>query len=272
MTIELGPYRIEIASDFGPRITSLRRGDGREQFVSLGERSALEHAGGNYEFRGGHRLWAAPEDPRVTYAADSHDCVITQEDGVVTVSAPQDGAGLVKEITVAAEDETLIVQHRLTSASEAGPTVAAWAITQLPLGGTAILPLEAEDTSPLPNRYLVLWPFTSIEDRRVTFCDEAVEMRALDGPQLKLGVGPSPGRLGYYQDGIVFIKEIESAADRHVPDFGAAGQVYIGRGFCELESVGGLTDLSNGGAAVLRERWTISECADLDAAVQLTVG
>lgn len=272
MTIELGPYRVEIASEFGPRIISLRLGDGREQFVSLGEESMLEHPGGSYEFRGGHRLWAAPEDPRVTYASDSHDCVISQEDGLVTVKAPQDGAGLVKEITVAVEDATLVVEHRMTSASEVGPTVAAWAITQLPLGGTAILPLEAEDTSPLPNRYLVLWPFTSIEDRRMTFCDDAVEIRALDGPQLKLGVGPSPGRLGYYQDGSVFIKEIESAADRHVPDFGAAGQVYIGRGFCELESVGGLTDLSNGGAAVLRERWTISECADLDAAIQLTVG
>ncbi len=272
MTIELGPYRLEIASDFGPRITSLRLGEGPEQFVSLGRDVVLSYPGGTFEFRGGHRLWAAPEDPGVTYASDAHDCAITQGDGVITVSAPQDDAGLVKEITVWAEDESLVVQHRLTSSSEHGMTAAAWAITQLPLGGTAIVPFEAEDTALSANRYLVLWPYTSIEDRRVSLWDEAVEIRALDGPHLKLGVGPSPGRLGYYQDGVVFIKEVESAVDREVPDFGAAGQVYIGEGFCELESVGGLTDLSDGGEAVLSERWSITECADLDAAIQLIVG
>ncbi len=272
MTIQLGPYRLEIASDFGPRITSLRLEDGPEQFVSLNKEIALDYPGGTFEFRGGHRLWAAPEDPSVTYASDKHDCVTSQRDGVVTVSAPQDDAGLVKEITVSVDDESLVVQHRLTSSSEPGVTAAAWAITQLPMGGTAIIPFEADDTTPSANRYLVLWPYTSIEDRRVSLWDEAVEIRALDGPEFKLGVGPSPGRLGYYQDGVVFIKEVESAADRDVPDFGAAGQVYIGRGFCELESVGGLTDLSNGGEAVLSERWSIVECADLDAAIQLTVG
>lgn len=272
MTIELGPYRIEIASNFGPRITSLRLGEGPEQFASLGKEVALEHPGGSFEFRGGHRLWAAPEVPDVTYASDAHDCVISEGEGVVTVTAPQDDAGLVKEITVSDDDGSLVVEHRLTSSSEYAMTVAAWAITQLPMGGTAIVPFEAEDTGSSANRYLVLWPYTSIEDRRVNLCDEAIEVRALDGPNLKLGVGPSPGRLGYYQDGVVYIKEIEPAADREVPDFGAAGQVYIGQGFCELESVGGLVDLSNGGEALLRERWSIAECADLDAAIQLTVG
>lgn len=272
MIFDLGPYRLEIATDFGPRITSFRRGEGPEQFVSLGKEAALEHPGGTYEFRGGHRLWAAPESPDVTYASDTHDCVISEGDGVVSVTAPRDDAGLVKEITVSDDDDSLVVEHRLTSSSEHGMIVAAWAITQLPMGGTAIVPFEAEDTGPSANRYLVLWPYTSIEDRRVNLCDEAIEVRALDGPDLKLGVGPSPGRLGYYQDGVVYIKEVEPAADREVPDFGAAGQVYIGQGFCELESVGGLTDLSNGGEALVRERWSIAECADLDAAIQLTVG
>lgn len=272
MAIELGPYRLEIASDFGPRITSLRLGEGPEQFVSLGKEVALDYPGGTYQFRGGHRLWAGPENPSVTYASDTHDCVISQSDGVVTVSAPQDDAGLVKEISVSVEDESLVVEHRLTSSGESGVTAAAWAITQLPMGGTAIIPFEAEDTAPSANRYLVLWPDTSIEDRRVSLWDEAVEVRALDGPYLKIGVGPSPGRLGYYHDGVVFIKEIEPVGDRDVPDFGATGQVYVGQGFCELESVGGLTDLSNGGEALLSERWSITECADLDAAIQLTAG
>lgn len=272
MALELGSYQLEIASDFGPRITSLRHGDGPEQLIRLGPETSLEHEGGRYEFRGGHRLWAAPEDARVTYAPDGHPCEVSYHDGVVAVVAPPDAAGLVKELAISADGQSLIIEHRMTQASGDPLRVAPWAITQLPMGGTAILPLEQDGVEPAPNRYLVLWPYTSIEDSRVTVSDEAVELRALDGPRFKLGVGPSPKRLGYFQDGWLFIKEIESAAGKSVPDFGAAGQVYLGQGFCELESVGGLTDLSDGAVAGLRERWTVSECADLDAAVQMTVG
>lgn len=267
----LGLYQLDIATGFGPRITSLRLGDGPEQFVRLGPDAGLDHEGGRYEFKGGHRLWASPEIPGVTYASDDHQCEIVETDGVVTVTAPPDSAGLIKEIELHADGDALVVDHRITRATDQPLSVAPWAITQLPLGGTAILPSDGLPTGPSANRYLVLWPYTSIEDRRLTLCDEAVEIKASDGPQLKLGVGPSPGRLGYFQDGTVFIKEIESAQDRDVPDFGAAGQVYVGQGFCELESVGGLTYLSHGGRAVMRERWRVVECSDLDEAIALTV-
>src|SRR5690606_20963731 len=109
-----------------------------------------------------------------------------------------------------------------------------------PLGGTAIVPLVGADTTPLANRYLVLWPYTSLEDGRVTLGEDVLELRAGGGPPIKFGVGPAPGRLGYFNDDFVFVKEIEPVGDRTVPDFGAVGQVYVGQGFCELESVGGL--------------------------------
>lgn len=269
--MELGPYHVEIATDFGPRVTSLRVDEGPEQFVDLGPAVALEHEGGSYQFRGGHRLWAAPEEPSVTYAPDDHACVVTEDDGVVRVVAPEDAAGLIKEIAISSDGDSLVVEHRMTRPGAEGLAVAPWAITQLPMGGTAILPYQAGGTGPTANRYLVLWPYTSIEDGRLTLCDEAIEIKANDGRQLKLGAGPSPGRLGYFRDGYVFIKEIESATGHDVPDFGASGQVYVGQGFCELESVGGRSDISDGGFVALRERWTVAECADLDAAVQMTV-
>ena len=68
------------------------------------------------------------------------------------------------------------------------------------------------------------------------------------------------------------MKEIESVAGRPVPDLGAVGQVYVGDGFGELESVGGITDLSAGGFAAVRERWTIFDCENAEAAVGHTVG
>jgi hypothetical protein len=267
---ELGPYRVEVATDFGPRITSLRLGDGPEQFADLGHETILEHDGGTYEFRGGHRLWAAPEDPSVTYAPDNHRCKVSVSDVGLSLLGPEDEAGMIKEIAISREDDSLVVEHRM-SRPAGGRALAPWAITQLPMGGTAILPYRADGSGPTANRYLVLWPYTSLEDRRLALSDEAIEIEALEGRQLKLGAGPSPGKLGYFRDGFVFIKEIESAQGRDVPDFGASGQIYVGQGFCELESVGGLTDLSDGGVARLRERWSVAECADLDAAVRMTV-
>jgi hypothetical protein len=197
--------------------------------------------------------------------------LVTEADGVVTVSAPADPAGLVKEITVSLDGESLLVDHEITRADHNTTSLAAWAITQFPLGGTAILPLIGGDTAPSANRYLVIWPYTSIEDRRVAFYDDALELEATGGHPLKFGVGPTPGHLGYFLDGVVFIKEIEPTTGRIVPDHGAAGQVYIGQHFCELESVGGTTDVSGGRAAVLRERWKVVDCADLDSATRLTV-
>lgn len=271
MDTSLGHYRLQIATDFGPRITSLRWDDGPELLAQLGPEVNIEHDGGVYPFRGGHRLWASPEVPAITYASDDHQCVVTEADGVVTVSAPADPAGLVKEITVSLDGESLLVDHEITRAEGDTASLAAWAITQFPLGGTAILPLIGGNTAPSANRYLVIWPYTSIEDRRVALYDDALELEATAGLPIKFGVGPTPGRLGYFLDGVVFLKEIEPATGRMVPDHGAAGQVYIGQHFCELESVGGITDLSGGRAAVLREQWRVVDCGDLDSATRLTV-
>lgn len=229
------------------------------------------HEGGTYRFRGGHRLWAAPEIAAVTYASDDHECDVSESPGSIVVTAPPDAAGLVKEVSISADAESLLVDHRLTGNGFTG-AVAPWALTQLPLGGTAILPVVGDDTAPEANRYLVIWPYSSVEDRRVTVCDDVLEIEASDGPPLKFGSGPNPRRLGYFNDGVLFLKEIESAENREVPDFGAVAQVYVGSGFCELESVGGLTDISDGAGVTLRERWTVIDNGDLEGAVKTTLG
>lgn len=272
MEARLGPYHIEVASEFGPRITSLRLEGGDDVLARLGPEKSIVHVRGTFHLRGGHRLWASPETPDITYAPDDHHCDVSTADGVLSVSAPADSAGLVKEITLTADDTSLVVDHRIESSGEFSGSVAAWAITQFPLGGRIITPLIGEETEFSANRYLVMWPYSSIEDPRVTLADDVLELKAVDGPRIKFGVGPAPGRLGYFRDDLLFVKEIESVAGRPVPDLGAVGQVYVGDGFGELESVGGITDLSTGGFAAVRERWTIFDCENAEAAVGLTVG
>lgn len=272
MEATLGSYHLGIATGFGPRVTSLRRDGGPEMLAQLESDNVLRHDGGEYVFHGGHRLWAAPESAAVTYASDDHPCQVSESDGVVTVVAPPDGAGLIKEVTLSAEGDSLVVEHRITAHDGVVGSLAPWGITQVPLGGTALLPLVGPSNTRAANRFLVLWAYSSLEDHRVVLRDDVLELEAGPGPELKFGAGPSPGRVGYFRDGLVFLKEAGPPDDGVVPDLGAAGQVYVGRGFCELESLGALTDLSNGGTASLVEKWTVLDCEGLDAATELTTG
>jgi hypothetical protein len=261
-TVTLGEYLVDVAEEFGPRIIGLRRNDGDEALVSLGPESVIEHAGGVFSFRGGHRLWSAPEIAASTYASDDHTCSLVFEGDSLTVSAKPDAAGLAKTITVRSAGDSLVVEHLIEPGHD-GVAMAAWGITQLPLGGTALVPLEGPETSPLPNRSLVLWPYTNLNDPRLAFRQTGVEIDAGAGDPLKLGTAGWTSRLGYLRSGQLFTKELVSSSSGVVPDFGASHQVYVGQGFCELETMGGqVAD----GPARLTERWQLAPCTDLEEA------
>lgn len=264
MTVEaeLGPYRLRVATDFGPRITGLSRDDGSEVFAQLGEDSAIQHEHGTFVFRGGHRLWVSPEIAETTYADDRDECQVEVDESQVIVTGATDPAGFEKNVRITLDGDQLVVDHEVIPPG-AGSPVAAWGITQVPLGGTAIIPVVGLDTSPQANRFLVLWPYSRFQDDRVTLSDNEILLEAREGPPLKFGVGPDPRNLGYLREGELFVKQIEPV-EGVVPDYGAAGQVYVGQGFCELESVGGLSD-----HPTLRERWTVRDCPDLETARQI---
>jgi hypothetical protein len=224
---------------------------------------------GVYRFRGGHRLWAAPEVPAITYAPDDDPCQVVEDEDTVTVVGPPDRAGLTKRLSIMAQGNEVIVDHLLTNDGAEPVEIAPWAITQLRLGGTAIVPIEGgSDPNRLQaNASLVLWPYTDLTDPRVTLHQRALTVRAEAGAAFKIGTGPAPGRLGYLLDGHLFTKTVTSAEDRRYADRGAVGQFYLGDSFCELETIGALVTLAPEEETAHREVWAIEECADLDEAL-----
>lgn len=264
----LGSYRLEVPTGFGPRVIGLRRDDDPE-ILATDVDATIEHSGGTYAFRGGHRLWASPEVPEFTYASEDNPCDVEIDgDGAVARSGVDD-AGFTKEIGVSLDSDSIRVDHTLTREPGAVDGMAAWAITQLPLDGVALVPLTGSDTGPLPDRRLVLWPYTSPADERLRFTEQGVEIAALPGDPVKLGVGPQRPRLGYLRDGQLFVKEFVTTSPGETPDLGAGSQVYVGQGFCELETVGGL---SKGTVATVSERWTIRACVDIADAWGILTG
>ena len=270
--MKLGRFVVEAAVEFGPRIKGLSVEGGENLLAVLSPEVVVGDPEDPYRFMGGHRVWASPEVPEFSYAPDGHECSVGSGADSLTISAGEDRAGIVKEITVSRRGERLDVVNRLRLTRPLGDVFSAWAITQFPQGGTAIIPLAGADTAPLPNRRLVLWPYTSLTDPRITVRSDAVLMEASEGDQIKLGAGPTPGRLGYWRDGWLFMKTVEDATEHDVPDMGANGQVYVGSGFCELESVGGAVPATEGAVATVSEVWNLLECPDLDSAVGWTTG
>ena len=87
-----GGVTVMVTTSVGPRVLGLTGGEGNVMAVLPG--AGLERPdGGRFSFIGGHRLWAAPEIPEVTYQPDDRPCAAAEVDGGVRVEAPTDGAG-----------------------------------------------------------------------------------------------------------------------------------------------------------------------------------
>ena len=269
LEFEIGEYLVSTTTGFGPRILGVRRGDGPDLLARLPDEVGIELSdGGTYRFRGGHRLWAAPEVPAITYAPDDHACDVTKTDEGLSIGAPADTAGLAKELRISAKGGSLLVDHHLTNSGSGPVGVAGWGITQFRLGGTAIAPTGTPSPGLQADRSVVLWPYTDPSDDRLAWTDAAVLVDAVSGAKLKIGIGPDPEHLGYFLDGYLFTKTIPAAGEGDFPDRGAVGQVFVNEDFCELESVGPIQTLAPGSSISLRETWTLAACPDLETARQ----
>lgn len=265
----LGPYEVVAATGFGPRLLSLKRDDSPEILVALSPEVSVDHPSGEvYRFLGGHRLWVSPEVPAVTYAPDNHGCVVTSDNGNINISAPADVAGFEKSLHLSLDEETLRVEHRLRWVGEHPVDASPWALTQLPPGGVAILPVAGSgDGSPLQaDRSLVVWPYTHLDDQRISWEEGSVLIDVGPGEPVKLGSGPTPGAVGYLKDGYLFSKRFDAVDDEY-PDRGAVAQIYANDIFCELESLGPLARLEPGDKTSHVEVWEVSRCPDLNSAV-----
>lgn len=269
--VELGPYVIIVARAFGPRVLGLRHRAGPQMFASHDQ--LIDHPGGGvFRSHGGHRLWAAPEVPSVTYVPDDRPCEVRSDGTGVVIIGPPDAAGLGKQVTVTLDGAELTVEHRLTNHDSAPVSVAPWAITQMRLGGLALLPVTAPVGEALQaDRSVVLWPYTNLVDRRLSWKKKAVIVRGEPGPRFKIGSGPVPGRIGYVVDGWLFVKTFPAAGDGDYPDRGALGQVFVADVFCEVESVGALTVLDRNGSVGHLERWALEPCDGVEAAYRRLV-
>ena len=250
-----------VTTDVGPRVI---------RFGFLGENELgefPEHLGrlGGDEFRlyGGHRLWHAPESLERTYCPDNLPVAFEMaSDAARFTQAVETKTGIQKEmvISLSPDDARVRVVHRLWNRNLWTVELAAWALTVMAPGGTAVIPLPPRIAYPpglLPTGRLVLWPYTDMTDPRWRWGRKYIFLRhdsTRPTPQ-KLGASVLDGWIAHVRNGRLFAKTFPHAAGAVYPDLGCSVETFTDGRMLELETLGPLTRVEPGGNVEHTEQW-----------------
>lgn len=269
--------RLELLQEAGPRIVRLIPSDGpssRDGPNLLAELPdvQLPSPHGPYTLYGGHRLWHAPEDPTRTYVPDDEGVTIHATSHGARMHLPADAhSHIAKTMEVElldndSSDEQLSgsvrVRHTLRNEGRWPVQLAAWGITQLPPGGVAILPQSStplDEAGLLPNRRLILWPYTRLSDPRLAPQDDLILVhgRADIAPRFKIGIMNRHRWAAHLGQGYLFCKFTEPQPQQPHPDMGSNTEVYTDDRFLELETLSPLKRLAPGQELSHEEIWEI---------------
>jgi hypothetical protein len=245
------------------RITGLTPAGKANMLADLNDLPTVPTPYGDFHFRGGHRLWHAPEALPRTYIPDTPVTVTQLPDGVLLESQTEPGTGIRKqiEIHISPDRPSMTLTHTLTNDGMWPVELAPWAITQFRLGGTVILPMPVGNADPaglLHNRQFSLWPYARFNDPRLKLGDEFILFKA-DAllPPFKIGYFTPGGWIAYWLDGILFRKTFGAQKNFSYPDNNCNAEMYCNNQFVELESLGPLTKLDPGESVTHVEKWDI---------------
>ncbi len=267
--LENAHVRLEYLSSAGPRIVGLQYHGSPNLLADIHD-VIWETPNGAYLPFGGHRLWISPESKEKTYIPDKTGLTVREiPNGVELTGCSEISSGVRKSVRIELEtgSATIRLVHTIVNENPDPIAFAPWAITQFRQGGTVLLPQPTGNNDPeglLPNRRLVLWPYTSIKDARLRLRDDFILMHAKAGlPPVKLGYANTAGWLAYWLDGSLFRKSFDPHPDGTHPDGGCNAEVYCGDRFVELESLGTQGRVAPGKSAQHTETWELFPNLDL---------
>jgi hypothetical protein len=259
-TFSVGDAVLTVARNAGPRIVSYASNGVRQLFAHL-PRESIDHFGVDpYYFIGGHRLWRAPEIPAVTYQRDDLPVTIREIETGIEITGTPDSDGVVKVMDVTAFGDMTVVDHVLRNEGERPVTAAPWAITQVSVGGVGVVPqarTAVDDDGVLPNRSVVMWPYTDPSDSDIVFGTRDIRIAATTNQsKAKIGTQNTKGWIAYHLSGALFVKWAALHDDSLTyPDRGSSIECYRDDRFMELETLGPMVTLEPGDAVSHREVW-----------------
>lgn len=237
-------------------------------FVDLGS-VPLATPYGDFYFHGGHRFWHSPEAMPRTYIPDNEGAETSEIPGGIRIEMPTEPwTNITKniEIRLNPHQPQVILRHELRNDGAWTIELAPWALTMVKQGGVGIFPQPTGNVDPaglLANRQISIWPYTRIADPRLILRDDCILINATPSlPPLKIGYYNPHGWVGYWIDGLLFVKRFDSHPGETFPDGGCNTESYCNDKFIELETLGPLTKLAPGETLTHNETWELYNSLD----------
>jgi len=245
-----GEADLIVTSDIGPRIMRYGFAGGQNFFKVFEDQTGKSHEP-EWQFRGGHRVWLAPENFTRTYAPDNEPCEMELKGDTLIATQPVEPlTGLRKQLVVslAMSGSFVRVVHRIQNTRPEPVTLSAWALTMLAQDGVAVtgFPPRARHEDVLsPTNPLVMWAFTDLRDKRWIFLEKYLVLRhdRNNTSHTKLGHFNANTWGAYLLNGEMFLKRYKANPAATYPDMGCSYETFASAEMLEIETLGPLTTL-----------------------------
>jgi len=264
-------FQIVATLDLGPRLIRFALDDGANIFEDRAPvTEALE--GDTWRIYGGHRVWHSPEAFPRSYMPDNGPVAEVERlaDGLVLRQAEEPWTHIRKTLEVRLLEDRVRVVNTLTNLGAWPVELAVWSLTVGARGGREVIPVVQRNTGLLPNRSVVLWPDSPMNDKRVYWGERyiVVENDPTAKTSFKLGVPNEYGWAAYYNHGLCFLAKYEHRRGANYPDFGCSWETFTADWGVELESLSPLTVLKPGRSVSHAEEWFLFDGVRKPAAVE----
>jgi hypothetical protein len=264
-TLRLANEEMEllVTTDVGPRILVYKAPSGEnvlktfdDQLGSSGEQQ--------WRIRGGHRLWLAPEDALLSYHLDNGPVAWRYDSfsGEVVVESVQDSPQRIRKtlgILSAAQGSRVSLRHTVVNEGDQPIMLSVWALTVMQAQGLEVIPQPPLGEHPrdlLPNRGVVLWPYTDLSDLRLTLGTKFWLLRqAPDYPPIKIGLAHREKWIAYLSGETLYLKTFDYNPTAAYPDGGCNFETFTDSEMLEIESLGPLVTLQPGESTNHHETW-----------------
>jgi len=258
-----GDMEVVVTTDVGPRVIRCGFAGGQNLFKEFP--GQLGKSGEpDWQPRGGHRLWLAPESLELSYGLDNSPIAASVKENSVTLAQPvEKETGFQKQMTVKFTRSGFEIVHQLRNTNDSARTVAPWALTMMAPGGTAVTGFPPRGHHPQalqPTNPLVMWAYTDFSDPRWKLTEKYLTLR--QDPRatspVKAGLWNRNTWQAYMLGADLFLKcATANKPPESYPDMGCSLETFTNAEFLEMETLGPLESVAPRAAIVHTETWTL---------------
>ncbi|SNX55291.1 hypothetical protein [Thermoanaerobacterium sp. RBIITD] len=256
-----GIVDIVATTEIGPRIIRFGFiGDVNE--FSVNSEDAGKKGENIWRNYGGHRLWHSPEAMPRTYSLDNFPIDYKElENGIKLIQKSDSWVNMQKEIEITLDPDKpkVKVLHKITNKGAWPVELSPWSISVMATGGLQVVQQPDKDTGLLPNRALVLWPYSKMNDHRIHWGEKYIifEQDVNTKEPFKFGIQNENGWAAYFNHNHLFVKHFKHDENATYPDYNASYETYTTDWMMEMESLGPMVKLEPEASTSHVEEWEL---------------